>query len=105
MHGWKLVRRAGAALVAAALAAGGLGAAAVPAAADAPLAGTEVLALGFDGALTDAGPHDTPVSVRRGAERYTTGVAGQAFEFDGSTALDLGTGAHLQPQRSEEPTS
>lgn len=75
-----------------------MGAAAGPAAADTPLAGTEVLDLAFDGSLADASAHDNPVSVRRGTERYTEGVSGSAFDFDGSTALDLGTGAHLQPE-------
>lgn len=94
----RVLRTATAVLVAAALSAGGAGAAGAASEPDHPLSGAEVLDLGFDGALTDASPHENPVAVRRGAERYTTGVAGQAFEFDGSTALNLGTGAHLQPE-------
>lgn len=94
----RLTRRLSAVLATTALVAAGIGTASAPAAAAAPLAGTEVLDLPFDGTLADASDHGNPVAVRRGTERYVPGVAGSAFQFDGATALDLGTGAHLQPE-------
>src|SRR5690606_1645618 len=92
----RLTRRLSAVLATTALVAAGIGTASAPAVAAAPLAGTEVLDLPFDGTLADASDRGNPVAVRRGSERYVPGVAGSAFQFDGATALDLGTGAHLQ---------
>lgn len=71
----------------------------LPAQADTPfgLGGHEQLALSFDGALTDSSPNATPVSMFTGAATWTDGVDGQALSLDGSSAVGLGTGAHLQP--------
>ncbi|WP_127574001.1 beta-L-arabinofuranosidase domain-containing protein [Georgenia faecalis] len=96
-RGVRLVRRGSAVLLATLLAASGVGLAASPSVADSP--GEAVLDLPFDGTLTDASSYANPVAVRPGGTaRYTAGVSGQAIELNGSTALNLGTGAHLQPQ-------
>ena len=60
----------------------------------------EVLDLGFDGALTDATTKHT-VSMQTGTASYVAGadgVANHAIDFTGSSALNLGTAADLQPQ-------
>ncbi|MEE6274342.1 beta-L-arabinofuranosidase domain-containing protein [Georgenia sp. MJ206] len=91
--------RWGAALITAALALGGMSAGAAPALADTALSGSEVLDLAFDGTLADASSYANPVAVRPGGTAtYTAGVSGQALALDGTTALNLGTGAHLQPE-------
>ena len=70
----------------------------IPAAAEPNgLAGSEQLSLAFDGTLTDASPRATSVSMFTGTASYVDGVAGQALSFNGSSAVSLGTGAHLQP--------
>lgn len=58
----------------------------------------KVLELGFDGSLADTGALGAAVTVQKGTEAYGTGIRGQAFSFDGSTALRLGADARLQPE-------
>jgi DUF1680 family protein len=58
----------------------------------------KVLELGFDGALTDTSALGATVTVQKGTAAYGAGLHGQAFSFDGSTALRLGTDARLQPE-------
>ncbi|WP_448721200.1 beta-L-arabinofuranosidase domain-containing protein [Microbacterium natoriense] len=58
----------------------------------------KVLELGFDGALTDTSSLGATVTVQKGTAAYGTGLHGQAFSFDGATALRLGTDARLQPE-------
>lgn len=65
---------------------------------DISIESAKVLDLSFDGSLADAGPHAAPVGVQKGAEAYGAGVRGQAFSFNGATALKLCTAASLQPQ-------
>lgn len=72
-----------------------------PAASAAPTLSIEagrVLELGFDGSLADSGALGAAVTVQKGTAAYGAGVNGQAFSFDGSTALRLGTDARLQPE-------
>ncbi|MEV4776160.1 beta-L-arabinofuranosidase domain-containing protein [Microbacterium sp. LWH12-1.2] len=59
---------------------------------------SKVLELGFDGALTDTSPRGAAIGLQKGSAVYAAGIRGQAFAFDGSTALRLGTDASLQPQ-------
>lgn len=58
----------------------------------------KVLELGFDGALTDTSSFGATVTVQKGTAAFGAGLHGQAFSFDGSTALRLGTDARLQPE-------
>ena len=57
-----------------------------------------MLDLRFDGTLADAGPNAASVTMQKGAAAYGTGIRGQAFKFNGSNAIRLGTAAYLQPQ-------
>ncbi|HEY1093282.1 MAG TPA: beta-L-arabinofuranosidase domain-containing protein [Glycomyces sp.] len=77
-----------------------LGLTAAPAAAQEPtFEAAKVLDLGFDGSLADASANRTAVTMQKGTEAYAPGLdGGQAFRFDGSSALRLGTAAYLQPQ-------
>jgi hypothetical protein len=63
------------------------------------ISSNEVLDLGFDGDLTDATTKHT-VSMQTGTASYVAGadgVANHALDFTGSSALNLGTAADLQP--------
>ncbi|MFH8248733.1 beta-L-arabinofuranosidase domain-containing protein [Microbacterium sp. B2969] len=99
-HPLRSVRRAVALGTAAIVAAAGLAFVAPTAAtaADISIESKKVLDLKLDGNLTDASTHAAAVSLQKGAAAYGTGVSGQAFNFNGSTALKLGTAAYLQPQ-------
>ena len=59
-----------------------------------------VLRLGFENSLSDSSGAGHDATVRTGgAAGYTAGIVGsQAFQFNGSTALELGTSTDLQPQ-------
>ncbi|MCJ1695863.1 glycoside hydrolase family 127 protein [Rathayibacter caricis] len=57
----------------------------------------KVLELPFDGSLTDTSGRSTPTSMQKGTAGYAAGLSGQAFAFDGSNAVSLGTSAALQP--------
>ncbi|SFR70305.1 hypothetical protein SAMN05428970_0910 [Agromyces sp. CF514] len=59
---------------------------------------SKVLELKLDGTLADTSANAAAVGLQRGTAAYATGVSGQAFSFNGSTALKLGTAANLQPQ-------
>ncbi len=56
----------------------------------------KVLDLRFDGNLTDS-VQGTAKTMQKGAAAYGTGLDGQAFNFNGSNAINLGTSAALQP--------
>ncbi|MDQ0649674.1 DUF1680 family protein [Microbacterium natoriense] len=92
--------RAAAVLTVAALVGGSAALSVAPAASAATELSIEsgkVLELGFDGALTDTSALAAAVTVQKGTAAYAAGIHGQAFSFDGSTALRLGTDARLQP--------
>ena len=57
----------------------------------------KVLELPFDGSLADVSPKANSLSMQKGTAGYGTGLSGQAFNFNGSNAVNLGTAAHLQP--------
>lgn len=57
----------------------------------------KVLELPFDGTLADVSPKANTPSMQKGTAGYVTGLSGQAFNFNGSNAVNLGTAAHLQP--------
>jgi DUF1680 family protein len=57
----------------------------------------KVLELPFDGTLSDTSPKANSLTMQKGTAGYGTGLAGQAFNFNGSNAVNLGTAAHLQP--------
>src|SRR4029453_16262447 len=59
---------------------------------------SKVLELKLDGDLADTSANAAAVSLQRGAAAYATGIDGQAFSFNGATALKLGTASYLQPQ-------
>lgn len=60
---------------------------------------SKVLDLRFDGSLADASANAAPLTMQKGTARYGEGVdGGQAFSFDGASAIRLGTAAYLQPQ-------
>ncbi|MGI9823020.1 beta-L-arabinofuranosidase domain-containing protein [Agromyces sp. Marseille-Q5079] len=59
---------------------------------------SKVLELKLDGDLADTSTNAAAVSLQRGTAAYATGIHGQAFSFNGSTALKLGTASYLQPQ-------
>ncbi|PPF58944.1 hypothetical protein C5C13_07335 [Clavibacter michiganensis] len=61
------------------------------------LDGRKALELSFDGSLNDTSGRSTPTSMQKGAAAYAAGISGQAFAFDGSNAVSLGTSASLQP--------
>jgi hypothetical protein len=58
----------------------------------------KVLELAFYGTLADTSPQANAVSLQKGSASYGQGLGGSAFKFDGSNALNLGTGSHLQPK-------
>src|SRR3954462_8319845 len=62
------------------------------------IAGAEVLDLRFDASLVDTSPKAAAISMQKGAAAYGTGINGQAFNFNGSNAIKLGTASYLQPQ-------
>ncbi|MBS1906446.1 MAG: glycoside hydrolase family 127 protein [Actinobacteria bacterium] len=94
--------RIAAVAAATALIAGAFPVAAAPAALaeDTPISieSGKVLDLSFDGSLADASASAATVGVQKGTAAYGAGIRGQAFAFDGATALKLGTAAALQPQ-------
>ena len=57
----------------------------------------KVLELPFDGSLADTSGRSTPTGMQKGTAGYAPGLSGQAFAFDGSNAVSLGTSAALQP--------
>jgi len=59
---------------------------------------SKVLELKFDGTLADTSVNAAAVGIQRGTAAYAAGLDGQAFAFDGATALNLGTPSYLQPQ-------
>ena len=61
------------------------------------ISGSKVLDLGFDGNLTDGTGKHSP-TMQAGTASYVTGIDGQALDFTGSQAVNLGTAADLQPQ-------
>ena len=61
------------------------------------IASSKVLDLKFDGNLTDSSSNAAAVSMQKGTAAYATGVHGQAFNFGGANAVNLGTAAYLQP--------
>ncbi|MFF2370888.1 beta-L-arabinofuranosidase domain-containing protein [Agromyces sp. NPDC058110] len=65
---------------------------------DLSIESSKVLELKFDGTLADTSANAAAVGLQRGTAAYATGLSGQAFSFDGATALKLGTAANLQPQ-------
>ncbi|KQM82437.1 beta-L-arabinofuranosidase domain-containing protein [Agromyces sp. Leaf222] len=65
---------------------------------DLSIESSKVLELKLDGALADSSTNAAAVSLQRGTAAYATGIHGQAFSFNGSTALKLGTASYLQPQ-------
>ncbi|WP_395244266.1 beta-L-arabinofuranosidase domain-containing protein [Agromyces sp. MMS24-K17] len=65
---------------------------------DLSIEASKVLDLPLDGTLADASANAATVTLQKGAAAYAGGVRGQAFSFNGSTALKLGTAAYLQPQ-------
>lgn len=68
-------------------------------AAEASFEDAKVLDLRFDGSLADTSEQAAAIAMQKGAPRFAAGLdGGQAFEFDGASAIRLGTGAHLQPQ-------
>ncbi|WP_157001817.1 beta-L-arabinofuranosidase domain-containing protein [Agromyces laixinhei] len=98
-HPMQSIRSAVAFGTAAALAAGALAIGVPAAAVAAPLSIDEakVLDLSFDGNLSDAGPTAASVTMQKGGEAYGAGIDGEAFDFDGTNAVRLGTDAALQP--------
>ncbi|ANJ25956.1 beta-L-arabinofuranosidase domain-containing protein [Agromyces aureus] len=72
--------------------------AALAAPGDLSIEASKVLELKLDGDLADTSANAAAVSLQRGAAAYGTGIDGQAFSFNGSTALKLGTASYLQPQ-------
>ncbi|WP_127818545.1 beta-L-arabinofuranosidase domain-containing protein [Microbacterium sp. CPCC 204701] len=87
-----------AAATAAVLAAGGLTfTASAASAATTSIDDAKVLDLRFDGDLADAGPNAAAVTMQKGTAGFGEGIDGQAFAFDGSNAIRLGTAAYLQP--------
>ncbi|GAA1960486.1 beta-L-arabinofuranosidase domain-containing protein [Agromyces allii] len=72
--------------------------AALAAPGDLSIEASKVLELKLDGDLADTSANAAAVSLQRGAAAYGTGIHGQAFSFNGSTALKLGTASYLQPQ-------
>ena len=94
------LRRAVALATAATLTAGALVVGAPLAASAAPLSidSAKVLDLKFEGNLTDASTNAAAVTMNKGTAAYGSGINGQAFNFDGSNAIRLGTAAYLQPQ-------
>ncbi|MDA1361103.1 glycoside hydrolase family 127 protein [Glycomyces luteolus] len=59
----------------------------------------KVLDLRFDGSLADTSANAAAVTMQKGTEAYAEGLdGGQAFRFDGSSAIRLGTASYLQPQ-------
>lgn len=80
---------------------GGLVTATMPAAAatgELSIEASKVLELNFDGDLADSSAKAANVGLQKGAAGYATGIDGQAFSFDGATALNVGTASYLQPQ-------
>lgn len=59
---------------------------------------SKVLELKLDGSLADTSANAAAVTLQKGTAAYAAGITGQAFSFNGSTALKLGTAAYLQPQ-------
>lgn len=59
---------------------------------------SKVLELKLDGSLADTSANAASVGLQKGTAAYGGGIAGQAFSFDGATALKLGTASYLQPQ-------
>lgn len=72
--------------------------AAVAATDDLSIEASKVLELKLDGSLADTSANAASVGLQKGAAAYGGGIAGQAFSFDGATALKLGTASYLQPQ-------
>ena len=72
--------------------------AALAATGDLSIEASKVLELKLDGDLADTSANAAAVSLQRGAAAYATGIDGQAFSFNGATALKLGTASYLQPQ-------
>ena len=72
--------------------------AAVAAAGDLSIESAKVLELRLDGSLADTSVNGANVSLQRGTAGYAPGVDGQAFAFDGATALKLGTASYFQPE-------
>jgi len=93
---WSSFRTVTSGVVAAALLTAGV----VPAAAaETDFAEHRVVDLRFDGDLTDAAGTLTDVSMQKGKAAYAEGLdGGQAFSFDGASAIRLGTDAALQPE-------
>ncbi|WZO54602.1 glycoside hydrolase family 127 protein [Microbacterium sp. LWH7-1.2] len=86
--------------LAASLAAGALafaGAAPRAHAAEISIESSKVLDLAFDGSLADTSSNAAAVAMQKGTEAYGTGINGQAFHFDGTRAIRLGTASNLQP--------
>ena len=68
------------------------------AAADPSIESSKVLELNLDGNLTDTSPAAHPVTMHAGTAAYVEGISGQAFNFNGSSVISLGTAADLQPE-------
>ncbi|KQP56574.1 beta-L-arabinofuranosidase domain-containing protein [Agreia sp. Leaf283] len=58
----------------------------------------KVLDLTFDGSLSDSSTRAGNATMQKGTEKYDSGIDGQAFSFDGSNAINLGTDSALQPK-------
>lgn len=59
----------------------------------------KVLDLRFDGSLADTSANAAAVTMQKGTAAYAAGLGGgQAFQFDGASAIRLGTASYLQPQ-------
>jgi DUF1680 family protein len=69
------------------------------AAAESAFEDAKVLDLRFDGSLADSSANAAAVTMQKGTEAYAEGLdGGQAFRFNGSSAIRLGTASYLQPQ-------
>ncbi|HEX5859623.1 MAG TPA: beta-L-arabinofuranosidase domain-containing protein [Microbacterium sp.] len=93
------ISRAVALATAATLAATGLVMGAPLAATAAPLSieAAKVLDLRFEGNLADSSTKAASITMQKGAAAYAAGISGQAFNLNGSNAINLGTAAYLQP--------
>ena len=93
------IRRALALTTTAALAAGALVMGAPLAATAAPLSieASKVLDLRFEGTLADSSTKAATITMQKGVAAYGAGISGQAFNLNGSNAINLGTAAYLQP--------
>ena len=56
-----------------------------------------MLDLRFEGTLADSSTKAASMTMQKGVAAYGAGISGQAFNLNGSNAIDLGTAAYLQP--------